>query len=281
MSSKYSIFFMLLSIFAFTLMNVIVKQLNSFSTYQLVFFRAFGTLIFTVPLLLRLKIPVLGNQKKLLLIRGIIGSISVFCFFKSLNYLPIGTSVSLRYTSPIFAAIFAFYFLKERIKSLQWLLFLIAFIGVLLVKGLSNNLSTIGLSLIIVSAIFQGLVFVIIRKIGDKEHPLVIVNYFMILIFIFGGIMSINNWTTPTIWQGALLLGLGFLGYIGQYYMTKAFQNSSTNKIAPLKNLEVIFTVIFGVFWFDENYSIINYIGILLIVFAVTYNVILKRNSNS
>lgn len=281
MSSKYSIFFMLLSIFAFTLMNVIVKQLNNFSTYQLLFFRAFGTLVFTVPLLIRLKIPVLGTQKKLLLLRGTIGSISVFCFFKSLNYLPIGTSVSLRYISPIFAAIFALYFLKERIKSLQWLLFLIAFIGVLLVKGLSNNLSSIGLLLIIISAIFQGLVFVIIRKIGNKEHPLVIVNYFMILIFAFGGIMSINNWITPTIWQGTLLFGLGFLGYIGQFYMTKAFQNSSTNKIAPLKNLEVIFTVIFGVFWFDENYSLINYIGILLIVFAVTYNVILKRSSNS
>lgn len=272
---------MLISIIAFTLMNVIVKYLNTFSTYQLIFFRAFGTLVFTIPLLLRLKIPVLGNQKKLLLIRGIVGAISVFCFFKSLTYLPVGTSVSIRYTSPIFAAIFALYFLKERIKSLQWLLFFIAFVGVLLVKGFSNNLSAIGLSLIIISSIFQGLVFVIIRKIGNKEHALVIVNYFMILIFIFGGIMSINQWITPTFWEAVLLFGLGFLGYIGQFYMTKAFQNSSTNKIAPLKNLEVIFTVIFGVLWFDENYSTINYIGILLIVFAVTYNIILKRNSNS
>ena len=183
-------------------------------------------------------------------------------------------------TSPIFAAILAFILLKEKVKIIQWFVFLFAFLGVLLVKGFSLEISSLGLLLILISAFFQGFVFVIIRKIGSKENPLVIVNYFMIITFLFGGIMSIKNWQNPSILQLLLLLSLGFLGYLGQLYMTKAFQNSETNQIAPLKNLEVIFTIILGFFWFNESYTFINLVGVFLIIMAVSYNVYLKNRSN-
>ena len=124
---KKAIQFMIVSAFAFALLNTFVKNLNGFSVYQIVFFRSIGTLFFTVPLIIRAKIPILGKNKKLLLARAIFGVVSLTCFFESLNYLDVGTAVSLRYTSPIFAAIFAILILKEKVKPIQWLLFFIAF----------------------------------------------------------------------------------------------------------------------------------------------------------
>ncbi|WP_439128981.1 EamA family transporter, partial [Polaribacter sp.] len=100
---------MIFSVIAFTLMNSVVKYLRGFNVYQVVFFRSIGTLLFTIPLIIKLKIPILGTHKKWLFLRGVIGVISLTCFFQSLNYLAIGTAVSLRYTSPIFAAIFALF----------------------------------------------------------------------------------------------------------------------------------------------------------------------------
>ena len=95
---------MLLSALCFTIMNVFVKYLSGFSTYQKVFFRALGSLVFTMGYLLYYKIPMGGNQKKLLVLRGLVGVTSMGLFFASTDYLSIGTAVSLRYTSPIFAA---------------------------------------------------------------------------------------------------------------------------------------------------------------------------------
>ena len=66
----------------------------------------------------------LGNQKKLLVLRGLVGVLSMGLFFASVAYLSIGTAVSLRYTSPIFAAILAVVFLKEKIYKTQWVYFL-------------------------------------------------------------------------------------------------------------------------------------------------------------
>ena len=102
MQNSNAIFYMIFSVIAFALMNAVVKYLTAFNVYQIVFFRSIGTLVFTIPLILKAKIPILGTNKKLLLIRGLVGVISLTCFFQSLNYLAVGTAVSLRYTSPIF-----------------------------------------------------------------------------------------------------------------------------------------------------------------------------------
>ena len=116
---------MIFSVIAFAIMNAVVKYLSSFSVYQIVFFRSIGTLAFTIPLIITYKIPVLGTHKKLLLLRGFLGVISLIFFFQSLKYLSVGTAVSLRYTSPIFATVFALIFLTTQliiIYQLQTLL---------------------------------------------------------------------------------------------------------------------------------------------------------------
>jgi drug/metabolite transporter (DMT)-like permease len=277
MKSSKAIFYMIFSVIAFALMNTVVKYLNNFSAYQIVFFRSIGTLFFTIPLILKYKIPILGNNKKWLLLRGAAGVISLTCFFQSLNYLALGTAVTLRYTSPIFAAIFAFFFLKENIKPMQWFLFLVAFTGVLIIKGFEGDVNSLGIVLIILSAIFLGLIFVLIRKIGDSENPLVIINYFMVMAFVFGGAMSIMYWKNPNLVEWLLLLSLGVFGYVGQLYLTKAFQSYETNVIAPLKYLEVVFMILIGAFWFGEVYTLWTLLGVLLIMFGLIYNVYLKR----
>ena len=181
---------MLLSAVSFTVMNLIVKHLSHFGSGQLVLFRAFGSLFFTMTYLLWHKIPILGNQKALLVYRGLVGVTSMGLFFMSVNYLPIGSAVSLRYISPIFATILAVFFLRERVKPIQWLFFLMAFGGVLMIKGFDPNIDSFGLVLVLASALFSGMVYVIINKIGHGDHPVVIVNYFMWISVIVGGILA-------------------------------------------------------------------------------------------
>lgn len=280
MKNSTAIYYMIFSVIAFGIMNAIVKYLTMFNVYQIVFFRSVGTLAFTIPLILKHKIPILGTNKKMLFLRAIIGVVSLTCFFQSLNYLAVGTAVSLRFTAPIFAAIFALIFLKERVKFTQWLLFLVAFIGVLIIKGFGRDVNSIGLVFIAFSAISLGLTFVVIRKIGKRENPLVIINYFMVMAFLFGGVMSIPHWRNPNITELILFLSLGVFGYIGQLYMTKAFQSHETNVVAPLKYLEAIFTIIIGAFWFGEIYNLWTLFGVFLIMFGLIYNIYLKSKPN-
>ncbi len=275
---RKAILYMLISALAFTLLNVFAKYLVSFDTFQIVFFRSIGSLVFTMSFLLKNKISIYGNNKKLMIIRGFIGLTSMTLFFMSLKYLTVGSAVSLRYIAPIFATFFALVLLKEKIKNLQWLFIGIAFLGVLILKGFDTQLNTVGFMYAIASAFFSGLVFIIIRKIGDKDHPIVIVNYFMAIATLVGGVLAIRNWTTPIGVEWLLLGSLGVFGFFGQLYLTKAFQITETNQVAPFKYIEVIMTMIIGLFWFGETYTLWSISGILLIIFGLTLNVLVKRD---
>ncbi|MFB9057655.1 DMT family transporter [Mariniflexile ostreae] len=280
MDIRKAVLFMLVSTFSLACMNASVKYLTNISAYQIVFFRSVGSLFFTFGFLFKNKISILGNNKKLLILRGLVGVTSMTLFFMSTKYLPIGTAVSLRYLSPIFAAIFAVYFLKDRIKHVQWLFFLMAFVGVLVLKGLDTQVNGYGLILILISGVFNGLVYVVISKIGKSEHPVVIVNYFMVIATLVGGVLSIGNWVTPEGWEWVTLFSLGIFGYVGQVYMTKAFQIARTTQVAPLSYFEVIFTVLFGLFIFNELYTLWSVLGIAIIICALLLNNIYKNKSN-
>jgi len=255
---------------------VTVKYLDEINPYQIVFFRSVSSLAFTLPFLLKRKIPIFGNNKKLLILRGLVGVTSMTFFFMSIKYLPVATAVSLRYIAPIFAAVFAVIFLAEKVKALQWLFFIMAFSGVLVLKGFDTQMDTYGLSLVLIAAIFSGFVYVILNKIGTSEHPVVVVNYFMVIATLVGGILAISHWQDPAGLEWVFLCSLGVFGFFGQYYMTKAFQIGTTNQVAPLKYIEVIFTLLFGVFWFDDLYTIWSLLGITLIIGGLILNTVYK-----
>ncbi len=257
-------------------MNALVKHLTDISAFQIVFFRSVSSLFFTFGFLLKNKISILGNNRKLLVLRGLVGVTSMSLFFMATKYLPIGAAVSLRYMAPIFAAVFAVFFLKEKIKWFQWLFFAMAFAGVVILKGFDSDLDAYGLVLIFISALFSGLVYIVISKIGKGDHPVVVVNYFMVISTVVGGVLSIGNWVNPLGIQWPMLLSLGLFGYFGQIYMTKAFQIAATNQVAPLKYVEVIFTLLLGVLLFSETYTLYSLLGIAMIISGLVLNALYK-----
>lgn len=281
MALKKAIKYMLISTLAFACMNVIVKYLTRVNAFQIVFFRSASSLFFSFGFLLKNEIPILGNNKKILILRGLVGVTSMTLFFMSTKYLSIGTSVSIRYLAPIFAGVFAVFFMKEKIWPLQWLFFIMAFLGVLILKGLDPQINTFGLVLVLIASITSGLVYIIISKIGKSEHPVVVVNYFMLIATLVGGVLSIKNWVNPVGIEWVLLFSLGVFGYFGQVYMTKAFQTGKTSQVAPVKYVEVIFTVVFGLLLFNEVYSFWSLLGITLIIGSLILNVLYKTRKES
>uniref|UniRef100_UPI0040478EE9 DMT family transporter n=1 Tax=Mariniflexile sp. TaxID=1979402 RepID=UPI0040478EE9 len=277
MDVKNSIKYMIISALAFSVMNIIVKELSEVNSYEIVFFRSLSSLFFTFGYLIKNKIPMVSSNNKLMVLRSLAGAFSMLLFFMSLKYLSVGTAVSLRYIAPIFAAIFAVFLLKEKIKALQWLFFVISFVGVIVLKGLDTQIDSFGLILVLLAAVLSGLVYIIINKIGNSEHPVVVVNYFMVVATILGGVLSIPHWVTPKGTEWLYLFSLGAFGYYGQLYMTKAFQNAATNLMAPLKYIEVVFTVILGAVLFNEIYTFWSLLGMALIISGLVLNVWYKN----
>lgn len=74
--------------------------------------------------------------------------------------------------------------------------YLISFIGIILIRGFNNEMNFIGFFSVLLTAFFSAFVYLIIELIGKKEHPLVIINYFMMTSF-FVGIIGIYFYWKP------------------------------------------------------------------------------------
>lgn len=271
---------MLISTLSFACMNALVKYLVSFPTLQIVFFRALGSLMITFIYLKKQRINQWGNQKQLLIYRGIVGVTSMILFFWGVHYISVGSAVTLRYIAPLFAGLLAVIYLKETIKPLQWLFFISAFFGVYLIKNYDASGSNFGVFLVLLAAFFSAVVYILISKIGNKDHPVVVVHYFMLIATLVGGVGSLFFWRSPSLYELILLLSLGIFGFFGQLYMTKAFQNAEAHMVAPFKYVEVIFTMLFGVFILHENYELLHIVGTFLVIVSLVFNVLYKIRLN-
>lgn len=267
---------MLLAAFAFAWMNLFAKYLSDFHTLQVVFFRATGTFIFIFPYMLVKKVPVLGKHRFWLGLRGILSFASVALFFYVLQRIPLGSAVALRYTAPIFSVLLAYLFLKEKVKKWQWVALLVSLSGAFVMKGVDLRIDAISFAMILVSAVLVGAVLAIVRYLGDKEHILTIINYFMV-VSILGSLVSINHWRFPTQQEWPYILGIGVLGMIGQILMTLAFQKADTATVAPIKYMELVYALLFGFFLFSESYKALPLIGMSLIIAGMLWNVLIKH----
>lgn len=270
---------MIISTLCFTVMQSLIKYLpvGRIPTIEQTFFRSIVTAVFCLGFMLKKHITFKVKNVKLIVVRSIVGTISMFSFFYILPRMPLGTSVTIKYLSPVFTALFAGAMLNEKINTKQWFYIILAFVGILLLKGFDSRVTTMDLFIGLISAVTGGLLYIILRQIGDDDHPFVVVFYFMIIASLLSAIFMIPYWVTPNSEDSMVFLGVGFFGFVAQIYMTKAFQQQDdANYLAQFKYLEAAFAIITGFLWFGESYTYLSFLGIILIFVSLILNIRLK-----
>ncbi|MDC3029941.1 DMT family transporter [Flavobacteriales bacterium] len=274
---KKGIFYMLGSTLAFALMQICVKYLPHIPTYELILFRSIISIVLSVAILQKLGIPLLGNNKKVLMMRGIFGTTALLLFFYTLQNIPLASAVTLQYLSPIFTALFTAIFLKEKMQIKQWLYFGISFAGVALMKGFDERISLTFMIIGICSAMFSGMAYTCIRQLKDTEHPLVVVLYFPLVAIPIMSVLSYLNWVAPQGKDWFYLFLMGVFTQIAQILMTKGIQTSVANKMISLKYLGTIYALAIGYLLFGESYGIMSLLGITMVIAGVVLNLWKKR----
>ncbi len=276
--------FMLISTFCFTMMQALIKYIprGHISTVEQTFFRSFITGVFCLIFILQKKISFKVKNLKLIWWRSLVGTLSMFSFFYILPRMPLGSSVTIKYLSPIFTALFAILLLKEKMKPQQWIYILMSFVGVLLLKGFDSRIALLDLGVGLISAISGGLLYVILRQIGDDDNPFVVVFYFMMIASAISFVAMLPYWVSPNGKDYLTFLGIGFAGFVAQIYMTKAFQQQEdANYIAQFKYLEAAYAIIIGYIWFGETYNVWSFMGIVLIFVSLILTIRLKSKQKN
>jgi drug/metabolite transporter (DMT)-like permease len=302
MKFNKGILYMIASGLCFMFVNFFVKILtngspikslevySSFPIHELVLFRSIISFTISAYILKKKKISIIGQNKKWLLMRGTSGMIALTLFFYTIQELPIAISSTLQYLAPIFTLLFATFWLKEKIKWLQWICILIALSGVFVIGlGKNNNLdmhqihSVSGYTWIIVgviSAVFSGLAYVSVVKLKTSEHPLNVVIAFPMISLPIMGVWTYFDYVIPQGIEWIYILFLGIFTQIAQVFMTKAFMYGDVAIVSPFQYLGSIYAILVGTFLFNEFLPFSSFTGIFLILTGVLLNIVVKYYSN-
>jgi drug/metabolite transporter (DMT)-like permease len=261
-----------MSVFFFALMNVTVKLIAGVHSLQIVFFRSLVSLLVCLVILWRNKIYFWGRSKKYLILRGSLGATSLIMYFWLLQQVPLAVAATFQMLSPLFTALFAFFFLKENLSFKSFLFFLVSTFGVFFIYSPNDGISIFETIIGIVTAITSALAYICIRKMGNSENPLVIILYFPLIATPISGILMIPFWVDLNAQLVFMLILIGLLTQAAQFYMTKAYQVENAAKVANVNYLGLVFSLIFGYFIFNELLSLRIFKGICIITTGLLLN---------
>jgi len=263
----------------------VMEGLQHYPAHELVLARSIVSFSISLFIIKQRKLPVFGNNKKWLIIRGLSGTIALTIFFYTIHYLPLAVASTIQYLAPIFTVLFAMILLKEKVKHLQWFFIGLSFIGVFLIAldqsmGKSSNgdeLSFLWLGLGILAAVFSGVAYVSIMKLRTTDAPISIVLYFPMIAIPIMTFMCLFDFTFPNGIEWLFLLLIGIFTQFAQILLTKALHLETASTLTPFQYLGAIYAFLIGFFVFDEKLSMLVNIGILLIISGVLVNALLRK----
>ena len=271
--------YILLSTVFFALMNIGVIYLHRIPAYEIVFSRAMVTLVVGYFLIKAAGLHLWGNNKTLLIMRGLSGTVALLLYFYTLQHMPLASAVTIQYMSPIFTIVIAGLMLREPPRAIQWLFFLVSFAGVVMVKGFDTRVTPTELMIGITAAVFSGLAYNFIRKLKGQDDPLVVVFYFPLVTVPIVGVYTVLNWVSPDPLEWVILILIGLATTAAQIFMTKGYQLERAANVSNFNYLGSVYAIFIGMIFFDESIGALGLAGILLIIAGVVMGSRFRREA--
>ncbi len=285
-----SVYFMVLASLDFALVGACAKILSSegLPSIEVVFFR---NLIAAMYLYYLFKKSTLkskeGGHFGLLVFRGGTGVLSLYLLFYNIEHITLGGAYSFQKTAPIFTTLIAFFVFRESIGCRGWLAVLVGFCGVLLVaqpfasEEFHTGFDTKNCLLGVLCGFFSAMSVVSARKLRHFYTTEKIALSFMavgtlvpLASMMIGKFYApkeldfiICEFSLPNLKSMIFIVVMGILGALYQIHLTKSYGIAKkAGIVAGVSYLDVIFSLILGLFLGDSFPSVMVFMGILGII---------------
>jgi len=259
---------MVITSICFALMAVIVKYIKHLPLMEIILFRNIPTMMIIPIILKKRDISLFGNNKPVLLLRGFFGVIGMIGMFYTYTTMPLTDAVTIQRLSPFFIVILSGMFLKEKLYFQQIPIFILAFLGGLLVIRPGLRLDLFPAIIGLIAAISMAVAHVTLRHLRLTDHHLVIINYYAyisgltsLIVLLF----SKSNFNISKPNDLLILFLLGLIALVSQVTLTKAYQMAPASLVSLYTYSQIIFASIFSLLFFREIPSLLSLSGAALI----------------
>jgi drug/metabolite transporter (DMT)-like permease len=234
------------------IMNVFAKLLSAqHSVIEVAFYRnAIAALPFALWFLC------LGHRDGLivngrvapLLLRSIIGTVSLVATFSAFSTLPMADAQAMLFTSSLFVPIMGYFFLKERVGPYRWSAVLVGFLGMLIIVRPTGDVNLTGVSYGLTAAFMHASLGTLLRLLGRTERPETVTFYFLLIGAALTGLAMPWVATVPTWREVPLFIGAGVAGALAQMCLSMAYKYAPAALATLFNYTGIIWSAAFG--WF-------------------------------
>ena len=282
-TDKRAALFVALSAASFGFLGVPVRFLhdNGFAPLDITAVRLFVTTIALVIVALVVDRGLFKVRKRDLLffiLFGFFKLMSDVTLFRAQVTIDLSLSTLLQMTAPYYVLVISLFLFRERITLMKILAMLVAFIGCIFVTGVitgsMHSLDFVGVASALISGLFFGLYTIGCKLGSDKGYKPVTT---MMYTFLFASLMTIpfandvkvvESFVDVHLIAGVLSLGV-LMTLIPFFVSTWGVQKLEASKVSLISVMEVITACIVGYFLFDEEMTVLNIIGMSLVVASI------------
>jgi drug/metabolite transporter (DMT)-like permease len=198
--------------------------------------------------------------------RALLYTAATFCFTLAVTTIPFAETYSLAFLSPLFLALLAMLFLKEKVVATRWILVALSFIGVLIVVRPGFRELGIGHLSAILCALLAAGANTILRVISNREKQISIIALNGAYQLVVCGALMASSFTTLDWSQLARLATIGVIGGCAQILIIRAVARTPASQIGPTQYIQILWAVALGAIFFNESPDAIGYLGLAILV---------------
>lgn len=262
---------MALAVLIFSIIGALAKfATKTVPPAEVVFFRSAinFVLILCIHFCRKRRGPLLGRNRKLLVLRGVLGAVALNFWFFALSKIPVADVMLIFLAAPIFVLPLAYLWLKERVTRRQILMIPVVIAGVLLVIKPGLGVINIGGLAALGCALFAAGSHVTIRRLaGEDAHTVVL--YFAAFATISAAPLMVPGFVWPGVPVLWALLAIGVLSVAAQMLMTTAYHYDSAGRVVMINYLGVVFAGVWDFVFFAHLPGWMTVAGAVLIVGAL------------
>ena len=185
--------------------------------------------------------------------RSFTQTVAQSCILIALSLMPLAGAMAINFSAPLFATLFAAFWLKEKVGLARGAALVIGFFGVLLVASPGADSFRIGALFALANALLYGSVTAAVRGMSNTESAETLTIYqmaFMTLFFLLA--QPVVGFIAPTSTDAAVLIITGVLNGFGQYWWTRALSLAPPSAVGPFYYFTLVWAMTLGyLFWGD------------------------------
>lgn len=207
----------------------------------------------------------------------------------SMTLVGVATSTILMYLAPVWVAIMALIFFKEKLRGYQNFALVLNLIGCILMVTGGNftelNISGLGLALGIVAGFLYGL-STILGKIATSGDDSATMAFYMMFFSSITTAVFAKPWEhlhlfTDTTFMFWAIIAAVFSGAVANIlFLTGLSMGIDASKTTIVASVEVVIATVAGVFLLNEQVNLVGYIGIVVMLGSIVLmNINIPRKS--